>query len=197
MKNPAVFGFYGKTNTGKTKLIEKIVKKLTIYDFKVATIKKTDKKIGIDLEGKDTWIHSRAGAELVVLSSPIETDIIIKKNIPVQDIIKYVSEFEKYDVILIEGANEPEISKIRLGDIKKRENTILDYHDNFEEIINLIKKEIDLQQISKNKISILVNGNVVPLSEFPANIIHNSIVGMIKSLKGVDKIDKIEIELNN
>lgn len=197
MKKPVVFGFYGKTNTGKTKLIEKIVENLTQDNYKVATIKKTDKKIGIDTEGKDTWKHTRAGAELVVFASPVETDIIVKKNIPVKGIIQYISEFGIYDVILIEGATDPKISKIRLGDIKERENTILEYQDNFEEIIKLIKKEIDLQQTSKINISILVNGKTVPLSEFPASIIHNTIVGMVNSLKGVGRIDDIKIQLKN
>ncbi len=197
MKNPVVFGFYGKTNTGKTKLIEKIVENLTQDNYKVATIKKTDKKIGIDTEGKDTWKHTRAGAELVVFSSPVETDIIVKKNIPVKEIIQYISEFGIYDVILIEGATDPDISKIRLGDIKERENTILEYQYNFEEIIKLIKKEIDLKPTTKNKINILVNGKAIPLSEFPASIIHNTIVGMVNSLKGVGKIDEIKIHLKN
>jgi molybdopterin-guanine dinucleotide biosynthesis protein MobB len=197
MKNPIVFGFYGESNSGKTKLIENIVEKLTQDNLKVATIKKTDKKIGIDTEGKDTWKHNKAGAEIVVFSSPIETDVIIKKHIPVKEIIQYISDLGIYDVILVEGAVELEISKIRLGAVIKRENTIFDYQNNLEEIIKLIKKEINLQPISKEKISIFVNGNAVQLSEFPAEIIHNTIIGMIKSLKGVAKIEQVKIQIKN
>ena len=83
MKNSVVFGFYGKSNTGKTSLIVKVIKRLTDEKFKVATVKITDKNIGIDTEGKDTWKHNQAGSKIVVLSSPIETGFIIKQNMDI------------------------------------------------------------------------------------------------------------------
>ena len=43
------------------------------------------------------------------------------------------------------------------------------------------------------KISIKVNGKEIPLTEFPTDIIKNTIVGMLKSLKGVEKIEDVEI----
>jgi hypothetical protein len=43
------------------------------------------------------------------------------------------------------------------------------------------------------KISIKVNERDIPLTEFPAEFIKNSICGMLKSLKGVDEIKKVEI----
>jgi molybdopterin-guanine dinucleotide biosynthesis protein B len=66
MKKPAVIGFYGESKTGKTTLIIEIIKRLTNEGLKVATVKITDKNIGIDTEGKDTWKYSKAGSELVV-----------------------------------------------------------------------------------------------------------------------------------
>ncbi len=197
MKNPAVFGVYGKSDTGKTKLIERLIKKLTIDRYKVATIKKTDKKISMDKKGKDTWKHSSSGSILVVLSSPIETDIIIKDKIPTLDIIQNISEFGCYDVILIEGAREPTIQKIRLGNIKERDNTIFTYKDNFEDLYGLVKKEIDKKIKFNYNIAIWVNSKAIPLTEFPADIIKNSINGMIKSLKGIDKINDVKIHFKN
>jgi hypothetical protein len=43
------------------------------------------------------------------------------------------------------------------------------------------------------KMSIKVNGKEVILTEFPTDIIKNTIVGMLKSLKGVEKIEDVEI----
>lgn len=45
------------------------------------------------------------------------------------------------------------------------------------------------------KISVKVNGREIPLTEFPTEIIVNTIFGMIKSLKGVDEIMKVEIKI--
>ena len=43
------------------------------------------------------------------------------------------------------------------------------------------------------KMSIKVNGKEIILTEFPTDIIKNTIVGMLKSLKGVEKIKDVEI----
>jgi len=80
MKHPAVFGFYGESNTGKTSLIEGVISKLTEEGYKIATVKITNKKISLDSNGKDTWRHSQAGSKLVILSSPIETDFLFKNK---------------------------------------------------------------------------------------------------------------------
>ena len=198
MSVPAIFGFYGSSNTGKTTLIVKIIEKLAKEGYKVATIKKTDKKIGIDKKEKDTWKHGQAGAKLVVFSSPCETDFIVKENMKTKDIIQNISEMGCHDAILVEGAHDSSIPKIRLGDIEERDNTIGYYQDNFEEIFKLIKKEIDKRTVLDNQnISVRVNEKAVSLSEFPADIIKNGIVGMLRSLKGVDKIDEVEIRFKN
>lgn len=47
------------------------------------------------------------------------------------------------------------------------------------------------------KIAISINGKTVSLSEFPAHIIQNTLVGMLKSLKGVDGIDEVKISFKN
>ena len=44
------------------------------------------------------------------------------------------------------------------------------------------------------KISVKINGQEIPLTEFPAEFIVNSICGMLRSLKGVDEIKKVEIQ---
>ena len=192
MTNQPVIGFYGSSDTGKTTIIVKLVKRLIKEGFKVATIKKTDKKIGIDVKGKDTWKHSQAGAKLVVLSSPSETDFIIKKYMKTKDIIRGISELGFYDIVLVEGASDPSIPKIKLGNIKERENTIGHFDNNRDEISKLIKKEIDKKHIEK-KLNVSVNGKNVPITEFPADFIKSTIVGMLKSLKGVNKIEEVEI----
>jgi molybdopterin-guanine dinucleotide biosynthesis protein B len=139
MTNPKIIGFYGESNTGKTTLIEKIIKRIKSEGLKVATVKITDKEIEIDEEGKDTWRHSQAGSDLIVLSSPIETDFILKEKRDINEIIQNINDIGKYDIILVEGAKSKEIPKIRIGEIQERENTILTYKDDFEEVIKLIK----------------------------------------------------------
>ncbi len=143
--NPASIGIYGKSNTGKTTLIVNIIKKLSEEGLKVATIKITDKKIEMDMTQKDTWLYKKAGSELAVFSSSIETDFLIKKKITTKEVINYIGKFDVYDIIIIEGANDKNIPKIRLGEIKKRENTIYTYDGDINKVIKMIKNIITMR----------------------------------------------------
>ena len=44
-----------------------------------------------------------------------------------------------------------------------------------------------------NTMKVKVNGEDIPISEFPDKMIKNTICGMLKSLKGIDEIKKVEI----
>lgn len=44
------------------------------------------------------------------------------------------------------------------------------------------------------KMSVKINGEEIPISEFPSDFIKNSICGMLRSLKGVDEIRDVEIK---
>jgi len=144
MNKPTCFalGFYGDSNSGKTKLIVEMVKQLKKLDIKVATIKISDKEIGIDGEGKDTWKHAKAGSLVTVFSSPVETDFILKKKLSVTEIINFLNMFQKMEVVFIEGASDPNILKIRVGRAEKRKNTLFTYDGNNSKIITLILDSI-------------------------------------------------------
>lgn len=143
MKKPKILGFYGESKSGKTTLITKLIKHLSADDLNVATVKITDKNIKLDSKGKDTCKHSEAGSNLVVLSSANETDYLVKKKQTINDIIKNMLNIGHFDIILIEGANDKETPKIRLGKIKQRVNTVFTYDGDFEKLLDFVKNQID------------------------------------------------------
>jgi molybdopterin-guanine dinucleotide biosynthesis protein B len=140
---PYVLGFYGESDTGKTTLIVDIISRLTKEDYKVASVKISNKKISIDSEGKDTWKHASAGSNLVVFSTDIETDFLLKQKLNNTDIVDSINNFGVYDIIIVEGANDESIPKIRIGKIKERKNTIINYNGDFEKLVKYIKKKIN------------------------------------------------------
>ena len=142
MKKPFIIGFYGESNTGKTTVVTKLIKQLTEEKYIVASIKNTDKKISIDQKEKDTWKYAEAGSKLVIFKTSCETSYLVKKSQSVNNIIENISKIGKYDIVIIEGANDKETMKIRIGDIKERENTIYTYQNDFERLYNIVKKEI-------------------------------------------------------
>lgn len=194
MSTPIVFGVYGKSNTGKTTLIVHLVAQLTKEGYRVATIKQTKKAISMDTKNKDTWRHHHAGAHLVVFSSHCETNLLLNKPLSTSEILQRISAFGDFDFILIEGADDPDIPKIQIGIGKKRSNTIASYKDNIQEMLPLIKREKQIKLFIPN-ISVRVNRKEIPLTQFPAQIISNTILGMLESLKNVENINEVTIEL--
>jgi molybdopterin-guanine dinucleotide biosynthesis protein B len=146
MNKPFILGFYGKSNIGKTTLILRIIKELSAKGLNIASIKITDKKIGFDKVGKDTWKYAEYGSKFIILSSKNETDYIIKQKHTINQIVENISNFDEVDIILVEGAFEKDIPKIRLGDIELRENTVYTYDEDFNSLLNIIKHMADLEE---------------------------------------------------
>jgi molybdopterin-guanine dinucleotide biosynthesis protein MobB len=194
MSIPTVLGVYGESNSGKTNVVVALVSQLTKEGYRVATIKQTNKFVSMDTQQKDTWRHHEAGAGLVVFTSKSETDFLMQKKLVISEIIRRIMQFGIYDVILVEGADDPKIPKIQLGSGKKRSNTITSYKGDLEEILTIIK--LELKKISRfPSLHITINGQVIPLTEFPESIIRQTIIAMLSSLKGVSDIRQVTIEL--
>lgn len=58
------------SNSGKTTLIEQIVRILKTRGLRIAVVKHASKGFELDREGKDSWKFRKAGADAVVLVGP-------------------------------------------------------------------------------------------------------------------------------
>jgi len=47
--------------------------------------------------------------------------------------------------------------------------------------------------LERGDVKLVVNGNELPLTPFPRDIITNTITGLVSSLKGVGKIDSLRV----
>jgi molybdopterin-guanine dinucleotide biosynthesis adapter protein len=64
-----IVSIVGKSDVGKTTLLEKLVKELRDRGYRIATIKHDAHSFEIDHPGKDSWRHKQAGAAMTVISS--------------------------------------------------------------------------------------------------------------------------------
>jgi molybdopterin-guanine dinucleotide biosynthesis adapter protein len=71
-----VVSIVGKSDSGKTTLLEKLIRTLTDRGFRIAVIKHDAHSFDIDHEGKDSWRHKRAGAAVTVISSPSKFAVV-------------------------------------------------------------------------------------------------------------------------
>ncbi len=106
----------GRSNTGKTTLIEKLIPELRRRGYRVATIKHNIHGFEIDHEGKDSWRHKKAGARLTVIASPQQIAVIedVSKDYELSELRdRYIRDV---DIILSEGFKgnpHPKIEVIR------------------------------------------------------------------------------------
>lgn len=114
-----VIAVIGSKKSGKTTTIEALVKGLTRWGYRIATIKHiSEKDFTIDTEGKDTWRHVEAGAQTVAIVAPKELGIIKKVDttkLSLQEIIKSCQN--NTDIVILEGfrslvEHEPTVLKI-------------------------------------------------------------------------------------
>ncbi len=66
---PPLLSFVGRSNSGKTTLIERLIQELVLTGYRIATIKHAGHGFELDTEGKDSWRHKRAGASNVIVLS--------------------------------------------------------------------------------------------------------------------------------
>ncbi|WP_353096980.1 molybdopterin-guanine dinucleotide biosynthesis protein B [Tissierella praeacuta] len=112
-----VFSIVGsKSNTGKTTIICKIIEELKNRGYKVATIKHHMGDFEIDQPGKDTWKHGQAGADIVIISSPVKMAKVekLEKEIELDNII---GQIQDVDIIITEGYKKE--NKLKLEVVRK------------------------------------------------------------------------------
>ena len=104
----------GKQNSGKTTLIEKLIKELIKRGYRVGTIKHNIHGFEIDHRGKDSYRHKKAGAAAVVISSAKQLALVkdIDNELTIDEIKKaYLSDM---DIILTEGYKKEKKPKIEI-----------------------------------------------------------------------------------
>ena len=122
MKYKNVFGIVGWKNSGKTTLVENLVKNITDQGYQVSTIKHAHHSFDIDHEGTDSFRHRKAGAKEVVLASRKRWALIHElMDEPEKDFDFLVNSIAPTDLILVEGFKEEGHNKIEVirGENKK------------------------------------------------------------------------------
>jgi molybdopterin-guanine dinucleotide biosynthesis adapter protein len=193
MLKPVIIGFYGYSKSGKTKLITELIEYFSKENYRIACVKQTNKSYDVDKKGKDTYKFSRKGSKVVVFMTKNQTSFIINNEMKLKDIIENIIRDNNLDLIFIEGANDLFIPKIRIGEKPLIENTILNYNNDINKVISIIKQKLNERLDKMNdKIELKVNGKIIPLTEFPNIFIKNTLFGMIKSLKGIESDEEIK-----
>jgi len=100
---PALVAIVGKSDSGKTTLIEKVVPELVKLGLRVGTVKHDAHTFEIDHPGKDSWRHGQSGAQAYAIASAERLAFITKLDgeLPLADIVRRF--FNGFDIVVAEG----------------------------------------------------------------------------------------------
>lgn len=109
-----IISIIGKSNSGKTTLIERLIPELKKRGYKVATIKHDAHSFEVDKVGKDSWRHKNAGAEMTIVSS--SKKIAIFFDAQEDNTLEYLCEnhIKGVDIVLTEGYRMSKYPKIEV-----------------------------------------------------------------------------------
>jgi molybdopterin-guanine dinucleotide biosynthesis protein B len=211
-----IISIVGKSDSGKTTLIEKLVPELTRRGYRIATVKHDVHGFEVDREGKDSWRHKQAGAHTVVISSPKKVALIrdVEKDLTLEEIREKL--IQDVDLILSEGYKKDVQPKIEIFRKEKHKELLCTKEDNLIAIVSdkkfrvgvscfflddvkgvadFIEKKY-LQPEREGEVSLKVNGKKIPMTPFVKNFVTSTIKGMLSSLKGCATAKQIEIRVD-
>lgn len=117
-KNPVpVVSIVGRSGTGRTTLLERLIAEFKRRGYRVATVKHhAHPGFEVDRPGKDTWRHAQAGADQVVIAAPDRVAAIryVDHGLTLNEIAATI--IHDVDLILTEGYSKegkPKIEVIR------------------------------------------------------------------------------------
>lgn len=111
MSKRLAVAFTGPSNSGKTTLITKIATALIKSGNKVCIIKNDPKdKAVFDVEGKDSYLFSQTGADVVV-TSPDRTTYFSQQH---KELSEIISLFGDFDFLLVEGLKTLPLPRISI-----------------------------------------------------------------------------------
>jgi molybdopterin-guanine dinucleotide biosynthesis protein B len=109
---PQILSVVGRSQSGKTTLIEKLIPELKKRGFRIGTIKHAHHGFDIDKSGKDSWRHRHAGADVVVVASPGKIAMVRDEDRESLDDLQ--NYFEGMDLIITEGYKTQDKPKIEV-----------------------------------------------------------------------------------
>ena len=209
---PPIVSIVGRSKSGKTTLIEKLIVELKSRGYHVATAKHTHRNMTLPESDKDSDRHLKAGSETSLIVDPHGLMMIrpLQKELNLAQIAQIFGE--DYDLILTEGYKQDDAPKIEvhrkdnappLTDVKKLFAVVTDEPldtkvrqfalDDIKPIADLL--ETGFIKPNRERFTLLVNDVPIVLNAFTGEIVENVVLAMANNLKGVGKIGTLKIFL--
>jgi molybdopterin-guanine dinucleotide biosynthesis protein MobB len=130
MKVQKIFGIVGWKNSGKTTLVESLVREMTARRLRVSTVKHAHHAFDIDVPGKDSYRHREAGAQEVIVASEQRWALMHElRSAPEPSLDELLAKLAPCDLVLVEGFKGGAHPKIEVARFRREEGLIADRDD--------------------------------------------------------------------
>jgi molybdopterin-guanine dinucleotide biosynthesis protein B len=248
MLSPRAVSVVGFKASGKTRVVEALVRELTRRGHRVGTLKHTSDDVVLDTPGKDTWRHREAGSVATAILESGRGAFFIDRPMGVEEAVEVLGTidfvvlegFKSLDTVArvivprereeigelsngleiaisgpaVEGLSvESEVPAIPLDRaegladvVEEKAFPLLPRMDcggcGYEDCRSLaeaiVAGEADAERCvgySPGGVRLRINGRLVPMNAFVRSTTKNVVMGLVRSLKGVEEPDNIELEI--
>lgn len=118
-----IVAFVGKSDSGKTTVVEKVVAELVVRGYRVATVKHHVHDFDIDVPGKDSFRHARAGSAVSMVSAPDKFAVIraVERELSLEEI---AAEAGDVDILIAEGFKRTATVRIEVSRRERSEGLV-------------------------------------------------------------------------
>lgn len=206
-----IISIVGKSESGKTTLLESLIAELKRRGYKVAVVKHSAEDVEVDTAHKDTWRFRQAGSELSAISSGHNLGIFkrLEADFSPHELPDLVSC--ECDIVLTEGFKRNSYPKIEVhrreqgGELVSPPQQLLAVvtdeplavavpqfaRDEIGRIADLIEKVIRAQP--DVDVSLLINGSNVPVKPAFRDLLSRTLMAMVAGLKDVTEIESLRV----
>ncbi|MBI4234076.1 MAG: molybdopterin-guanine dinucleotide biosynthesis protein B [Chloroflexi bacterium] len=205
----------GKSSSGKTTFLERLIPELKQRGYRVATVKHSSHGFDLDVAGKDSWRLLKAGSDLVLLSGP--TGIArfqgASRDTHLEELAAGV---EGYDLLLAEGFKgspfpKVEVHRASLGpDLVCQEAQLAALVSDgpppvslrtfaptdASGVADLLEQTYLKGKPPAEEIRLVVNGQTVSLNPFAQSVISRGLLGMVSALKGLGPVQQLTVSIS-
>jgi molybdopterin-guanine dinucleotide biosynthesis protein MobB len=109
-----VVSVVGKSDSGKTTLMERLIRALADRGYRVGSVKHHVHDFDIDVPGKDSWRHGRAGAAVTLVSSPTKLGMVreMDHEASLDELLTFAGDI---DILLTEGYRRAGSTRIEVS----------------------------------------------------------------------------------
>lgn len=208
---PLIISIVGKSESGKTTLLEGLIARLKQRGYRVAVIKHSAEDVELDTVNKDSWRFSQAGSEVSAVTSSHKMAVFknMAHDLSPQELSQFIGS--DYDMILTEGfkqGNHPKIEVHRQEQGKELVSSpeqllavVTDEPLNVEApqfskdevplIVDLIENTLNAQ--NGEDIDLFVNDTYIPINKPFKNLLFRTLVAMVSGLKGIKEVKSLRI----